>query len=154
MTRGWTFIAAATLLAAGLATPASSAEERFSGDVVQIVLAGQVFNTTLSVAGPGGYYAQAYAKAGTPMIKLSQHGPVADGIYIWQVTAATDEMIEVRDKGLRSGSIKPSGYRRASPGMITINKGTAESGSFRVQNWAILPKSDATEESGEQQGAQ
>ena len=145
MTRGWTFIAAATLLAAGLATPAFSAEERFSGDVVQVVLAGQVHNTTLSIAGPGGYYAQAYAKAGMPMIKLSQHGTLADGIYIWQVTAATDEMIEVRDKGLRSGSTNSSGYLSTSPGMITINKGTAESGSFRVQNGAILPRSNATE---------
>ena len=80
------------------------------------------------------------------MIKLSQHGKVADGIYIWQVTAATDELIEVPDKGLRSGSTDSSGYRRTSPGMITINKGTAESGSFRVQNGAILPKSDATEQ--------
>ncbi len=145
MTRGWIFIAAATLLAAGLITPVFSAEERFGGDVVQIVLAGQVHNTTLSIAGPGGYYAQAYAKAGMPMIKLSQHGPVNDGIYIWQVTAATDELIEVHDKGLRSGSTNNSGYRRASPSMIKINKGTAESGSFRVENGSILPKSDATE---------
>ncbi len=146
MTRGWTFFAAATLLATTLATPALSAEERFSGDVVQVVLAGQVFNTTLSIAGPGGYYAQAYAKAGTPMIKLSQHGKVADGVYIWQVSAATDELIEVRDKGLRSERSKSSGYLSASPGMIRINKGTAESGSFRIQNGAILPKSNATEQ--------
>ena len=145
MSKRWTLIAAATLLAAGLITPAFSAEERFSGDVVQVLLDGKVHNTTLSIAGPGGYYAQAYAKAGMPMIKLSQHGTLADGIYIWQVTAATDELIEVRDKGLRSGSTKPSGYRRASPGMIRINKGTAESGSFRVQNGSILPKSNATE---------
>ncbi len=145
MSRGWTLIAAATFVATSLITPVFSAEERFSGDVVQVVPDGQVHNTTLSVAGPNGYYAQAYAKAGTPMIKLSQHGPVADGIYIWQVTAATDEMIEVRDKGLRSGSTKSSGYLSASPGMITINKGTAESGSFRVQNGAILPRSNATE---------
>ncbi len=146
MTRGWTFIATATFVATSLITPVFAAEERYSGDVVQVVLVGQVHNTTLSVAGPGGYYAQAYAKAGSPMIKLSQHGPVADGIYIWQVTAATDELIEVRDKGLRSGGTKPSGYRRASPGTITINKGMAESGSFRVANGAILPKSDATEQ--------
>ncbi len=146
MSKRWTFIAAATLAAASLATPALSAEERFSGDVVQVVLAGQVHNTTLSVAGPGGYYAQAYAKAGMPMIKLSQHGTLTDGIYIWQVTAATDELIEVRDKGLSSGRTSGSGYRRASPGMITINKGTAESGSFRVESGAILPKSAATEQ--------
>ncbi len=146
MSKRWTSIAAATFLAAGLITPVFSAEERFSGDVVQIVLAGQVHNTTLSVAGPDGYYAQAFAKAGTPMIKLSQHGPVADGIYIWQVTAATDELIEVRDKGLRLGGTKNSSYRRTSPGTITINKGTAESGSFRVQGGSIVPKSDATEE--------
>ena len=79
------------------------------------------------------------------MIKLSQHGPVTDGIYIWQVTAATDELFEVRDKGLRSDRSNSSSYRRASPGMITINKGTAESGSFRVSNGSILPKSDAAE---------
>ena len=145
MSKRWTLIAAATFVATTLATPVFSAEERFAGDVVQIVPDGQVFNTTLSIAGPNGYYAQAYAKAGTPMIKLSQHGPVADGIYIWQVTAATNEMIEVRDEGLRSGSSNSSGYLSTSPGMITINKGTAESGSFRVQNGAILPKSNATE---------
>ncbi len=146
MTRGWTLIAAVTLLATGLATPVLSAEERFSGDVVQVVPDGQVFNTTLSIAGPGGYYAQAFAKAGTPMIKLSQHGKVADGLYIWQVTAATDELIEVRDKGLRTGGTNASSYSRTSPGMITINKGTAESGSFRVSNGSILPRSNATEE--------
>ncbi len=99
MSKRWTFIAAATFVATTLATPTFSAEERFSGDVVQIVPDGQVHNTTLSIAGPGGYYAQAYAKAGMPMIKLSQHGTLADGIYIWQVTAATDDLIEVRDKG-------------------------------------------------------
>ena len=154
MSKIWTFFAAATFMATSLATPAFSAEERYAGDVVQIVPDGKVFNVTLSIAGPGGYYAQAFAKAGMPMIKLSQHGPVADGLYIWQVTAATDELIEVRDKGLRSGSTKPSGYRRASPGMIRINKGTAESGSFRVQNGSILPKSDATEEKSEQQNVQ
>ncbi len=146
MTRGWTFFAAATFLATTLITPALSAEERFSGDVVQVVLDGQVYNTTLSVAGPNGYYAEAYSKAGSPMIKLSQHGKVADGLYIWQVTAATDELIEVHDKGLPSDSSNSSGYRRASPGIITINKGTAESGSFRVQNGSILPKSKATEQ--------
>ncbi len=146
MTRGWTFFAAATLAAAGLITPALSAEERFSGDVVQVLLDGKVHNTTLSIAGPGGYYAQAYAKAGMPMIKLSRHGKVADGIYIWQVTAATEDLIEVRDKGLRSDRSNSSGYLSASPGMIRINKGTAESGSFRIQNGSILPKSDATEQ--------
>ncbi len=146
MSNRWTLIAAATFVATSLITPVFSAEERFSGDVVQVVPDGQVHNTTLSIAGPGGYYAQAYAKAGSPIIKLSQHGPVADGLYIWQVTAATDELIEVRDDGLSSERSKPSSYRRASPGMITINKGTAESGSFRVENGAILPKSNATEE--------
>ncbi len=146
MTRGWTFIAAATFVATSLVTPVFSAEERFAGDVVQVVPDGQVHNTTLSIAGPNGYYAQAYAKAGTPMIKLSQHGPVADGIYIWQVTAATDELIEVHNKGRRSGSTNNSGYLSTSPGTIRVNKGTAESGSFRVQNGAILPKSAATEQ--------
>ena len=148
MTKGWALFAAATFVATSLATPVFAAEERFAGDVVQVVPAGQVFNVTLSIAGPDGFYAQAHAKAGTPMIKLSQHGLVADGVYIWQVTAATDELIEVRDKGLRSERAKPSGYRRATPGMITINKGTAESGSFRVANGAIVPKSDAAEGKG------
>ena len=69
----------------------------------------------------------------------------ADGIYIWQVTVATDELIEVHDKGLRSGSSKSSSYRRIAPGTITINKGTAESGSFRVQSGSILPRSKVTE---------
>ncbi len=146
MSRGWILIAAATFVATSLITPVFSAEERFSGDVVQVVLDGQVHNTTLSIAGPGGYYAQAYAKAGTPMIKLSQHGPVADGIYIWQVTAATDELIEVHDDGLPSGRTTSATYRRASPDTITINKGTAESGSFRVESGAILPKSDTIEQ--------
>lgn len=145
--------ATAAFVAAGLMTPAFAADEHYSGDSVQITPTGKVFNVTLSIAGPGDFYAQSFAKSGTPTITLSKHGPVFDGTYIWQVTAATDELIEVRDKGMRSaraaGSTQSFGFRRASPGMITINKGMAESGSFRVANGTILPKSNAPEGRGE-----
>ena len=129
MSKRWTLIGA---LATALINPAFSAEEQYFGDVVQIVLDGPVHNTTLSIVGPGDYYAQAYAEAGIPIIQLSEHGKVVEGTYIWQVTAATDELIEV-----------PA---RDSSGTMTINKGTAERGSFRVQNGVILPKSKSVED--------
>ena len=47
---------------------------------------------------------------------------------------------------LRLAAVMLAHYRRTSPGMITINKGTAESGSFRIENGGILPKRNATEE--------
>ena len=46
---------------------------------------------------------------------------------------------------LRLATVMLAHYRRASPGTITINKGTAESCSFRIQNGSILPRSNATE---------
>lgn len=131
-------LGAATLLSAALAGPGFAAQERFAGDVVQVFLDGKVHNTTLSVAGPGGFYAEAYAKKGVPMIKLSRYGKVDDGVYRWQVTAATSEMVDVRSNGLNNG--------RAASAPTRMNKGTSESGMFRVENGAILPKSDATEE--------
>jgi len=139
MSKLWTLIGA---LAMGLMNPAFSAEEEYYRDVVQIVFAGPVHNTTLSIVGPGDYYAQAYTEAGIPVIQLSEYGKVVDGTYIWQVTAATDELIEVQDDGLRSRSTEHGN----SSGTMTINKGTAESGSFRVQNGVILPKSKVTRE--------
>jgi len=51
--------AAVAIGMAGLMTPVLAAEELYSGDVVQIVPAGEVFNFTLSIAGPNGFYAQA-----------------------------------------------------------------------------------------------
>ncbi len=71
---------------------------------------------------------------------------MADGIYIWQVTAATDELIEVEDEGLPRALTNSSTDYHASPGTITINRGTAESGSFRVQNGVILPNSNGNEQ--------
>ena len=131
--------------------PATSAEEQYYGDVVRIVLAGRVHNTTLTITGPADYYAWAYAEEGIPTVQLSELGTVADGIYIWQITAATDELIEVRDDGSRGAPSSRSTERGVSSGdlrrgTVTINKGTAESGSFRVQNGVILPKSNSVEE--------
>lgn len=143
MSKRWTLICA---LAAGLMSPAFSAEELYYGDVVQIVLTGPVHNTMLSIAGPGDYYAQAYAEAGIPIIQLSEYGKVVDGTYIWEVTAATDELIEVQDRGLRGALRSRSSERGNSSGTVTINKGTAESGSFRIRNGVILPKSKVVRE--------
>ena len=130
-------IGATTLLAVALAGPGFSAQEQFAGDIVQVYLSGNVHNTTLSVSGPDGFYAEAFAQTGVPRITLSQHGNVADGVYRWQVTAATDETVEVQDSGLNNG--------RGAGAPVRMNKGTTESGMFRVQNGTILPKSNKTE---------
>jgi len=138
MIKRWALMSAATLLTTFMAGSGFAAQERFAGDVVQVLLDGQVHNTTLSVAGPEGYYAQVFAKTGIPMIKLSRFGSVPDGVYNWQVTAATSEMLEVRDNSLNSGRDGKTPKR--------MNKGTTESGMFRVKNGAILPKSDEIEQ--------
>jgi hypothetical protein len=131
-------VSATTFLAVALPGPSFSAQEQIAGDAVQVYLNGNVHNTTLSVSGPDGYYAESFAQAGIPMIRLSQHGSLADGVYRWQVTAATDETVSVRDNGLDDG--------RGSEARTSINKGMYESGMFRVQNGVILPTTGAIEQ--------
>ncbi len=80
-------------------------------------------NITLSISGPDGFNAQVFSESAFPYIDLEQFGRVVDGIYNYQISAATDELLEVRDK-LDNG--------RGENNRTYINKGVRQSGTFRI----------------------
>src|SRR5262249_57139243 len=73
-----------------------TAEQRFSETSVGFDLKGAYSNVTLTVAGPHAFHASAFSKSGAPTIDLAHNGPVEDGTYSHQLTAATDEKVKTR----------------------------------------------------------
>jgi hypothetical protein len=125
----------ATCLALGLSGASLAddlkAAEKFSESTVAFDLPGPYSNVTLTVAGPNRFHASASAKSGTPTIDLRRAGAPADGQYSYQLTAATEEKTQVRsalDNGRGPGA-------QAAP-----LKSVAASGTFHVQNGAIVKR--------------
>jgi hypothetical protein len=102
--------------------------ELFSGTAVSFELKGQLHNVTLSIAGPGGFHASASSRSGAPKIDLAQSGPVRDGPYKYQLSAATNEKVPTRTT-LDDG--RPA---KASEQFKSVGK----SGTFRVRDGAIV----------------
>lgn len=107
-------------------------EERFAGGRLSFSADSGLSNFTLRVSGPDGYTGQIYSERVVPTFRLADHGSVADGLYYYEITAAT-----------------PERARRASPQDLAFNGrdpgssgggfvGVSYSGSFRVANGRIL----------------
>jgi hypothetical protein len=137
--------AAAIGLAAGLAfaLPGAvrasdiAADKRFTDTSVGFDLKGTYSNVTLTISGPRDFHASAFARAGAPVIDLRRYGELEDGLYTYQLTAATAERARTRTR-LDDG--------RAASAPIEPLQSAALSGTFRVQNGAIV-KPDGKEPS-------
>lgn len=68
-----------------------AANVTLQGSQVSVNLGVGYSNATLSVSGPDGFYAKDYSKSGSPSIDLIRAGGTADGVYSYEVTAATSE---------------------------------------------------------------
>ena len=136
--------AAAFALAAGLSLALSGpcaaddlvAREVFTGTGVSFELKGSVHNVTLSIAGPGGFHASATSPDVAPTIDLARSGPVRDGLYKYQLSAATNEKVQSRTT-LDDG--RPA---KASEQL----KSVSASGTFRVKDGAIVRADPNTRE--------
>jgi hypothetical protein len=122
--------AASLVLAASTACLADdlAADPTFSGGAIGFALKGNYSNLTLTVAGPGGFHASAFSHSGAPSIDLNQFGPLAEGTYTYQLTAATDQMLMDRT-AVNNGR----GVAAAVP-----VRGVATSGTFMVRGGSIV----------------
>jgi len=132
---------AAIGLAAGLALSLPSAihandiaaDQRFTNTSIGFELRGTYSNITLTIAGPRDFHASASARAGSPSIDLRRYGPLEDGVYSYQLTAAMAERVKTRTR-LNDG--------RDAGAPIEPLQSAALSGTFRVQNGAIVKPDD------------
>ncbi|MGV6811853.1 MAG: hypothetical protein ACWA47_06375 [Brevirhabdus sp.] len=52
-------------------------------------------NATLTVSGPEGFYTSIHSEKGLPRFNIQTEGAQADGRYVYELTAATEERIKV-----------------------------------------------------------
>jgi|TARA_R110002073_G_scaffold34954_1_gene102900 hypothetical protein len=140
----------ASILAAGLITATGTAQqprlsmpdestEQFIGSRLSFRTDPSLSNYTLRVTGPDGYQGQVQSARVAPTFRLADFGSVPDGLYTYEMTAATTER-QVLATPPVAGADGRSG--RATPGLI----GTSMTGSFRVVNGQILQMDPAASE--------
>ncbi|WP_417476830.1 hypothetical protein [Maricaulis sp.] len=141
---------AASVLAAGLITVSAVAQqprlstqggftEQFIGSRLSFTTDPGLSNYTLTVTGPDGYHGQIESARVAPTFRLADFGSVPDGLYSYEMTAATTEQ-QVLATPPVSGADGRSG--RTRPALV----GTSMSGSFRVVNGQILQMDPAASE--------
>ncbi|MCO5164444.1 MAG: hypothetical protein M9939_25475 [Mesorhizobium sp.] len=143
-------IRVATVAAAGLACAAPSfaqevlgARSAASGTKVSFVLPTGYFNATLSVAGPDGRVISASAKRGSPVIDLSGKNAMGDGVYTYQITAASPKTKAVKADGADGREVSAAQVNMR--GEMSVNVGAAMSGTFLVQGGRIVDTSNMKE---------
>ncbi|MEM7429028.1 MAG: hypothetical protein AAF441_23315 [Pseudomonadota bacterium] len=134
----------ATALILGLACGAQAADdavakEDFSGTSLRFALTKDVFNVTINVKGPEGYSAKKFVKSGAPSLNLAKHGKVADGRYLYALSAALENEFEPVSSKLDNG--------RGDKARDKSNKPVYQQGAFQVVDGEITPIDDLSEDS-------
>lgn len=104
----------------------------FSGGRVSFQTNDNLSNFVVRIAGPSDYYGQVSSARTLPSIRLADFGEVPDGLYSYEITAATTQQVQ--------------SVRRATPGANgrTGNAqvayvGMSSTGTFYVQDGQIVP---------------
>jgi hypothetical protein len=117
-------------LAAGVPSVASASDLKSSPRLGAANLSFEIPDSTgatLTVSGPNGFAATTHSRGRA--IGLDLPGPIADGVYTYQLHAATQETVTSRDD-LDNGRARNAPPARHS---------AATSGTFIVQSGAIQP---------------
>jgi hypothetical protein len=114
------------------------AEPRFAGERLVFTVSGDYTNYVLSVAGPESYYAQIQGARSAPTLRLRDHGAVPDGLYQWQLSAATNRMVP-------GAARMDQTLNGREPGAGAPRIGAETSGAFRVEDGRIMIFDDLTE---------
>lgn len=93
-------------------------------------------NASLTVAAPNGKITQIYAETGTPVFELPADAP-QDGVYRYELSAATDERIEI---------VNEVDNGREDPGDGTMAKPFYTTGHFVVSRGVIITPEETSEE--------
>lgn len=92
-------------------------------------------NATMKVLTPQGDLIEVFAASGTPVFRLGGDA-VADGVYRYELVAASDEMIEIRN---------PVDNGRGDAARNTMNKPFSMNGTFVVSRNVIITPEDIKE---------
>lgn len=141
---GTTVAATALIMTAPvLAQDSLSARSSASGTKVSFVLPAGYSNATLSVSGPDGRVVSASAKQGSPVIDISGKNAMGDGIYTYQITAASPKKIAVKADGADGREISAGQVNMR--GEMSVSVGASSSGTFLVQGGRIVDTSNLKE---------
>ena len=98
---------------------------------------GSLSNATLTIANPEDTQITIYNDSTGPTFYLHDISPVVDGVYAYELTAATDEMVKVKNE-LNNGRGNAAKKEMAKPFQMT--------GSFIVSRGVIALKEELLEE--------
>lgn len=138
-------VSAAVLAGSGLAQAQSTArdyrvQEHAAGTRLRFDADPDLSNFTLSVSGPNGYAGTVSSARVPPSFRLADHGDVVDGVYSFEMTAATQER-------RRDASPQQAAYNGRDPRSgTTAYLGYTYSGAFRVVNGRIMEFDQAEQE--------
>lgn len=93
-------------------------------------------NATLVISAPNGSLTTIVAASGTPVFQLSG-AEIADGIYRFELSAATDEQVKI---------LNPQNNGRGAAQTDTMAKSFYLNGSFTVSRGVIITPEDITED--------
>ncbi|MEO8460163.1 MAG: hypothetical protein ABI451_06525 [Dokdonella sp.] len=133
------FMALALANAAFAGSDIAGAQKSLNGSQVKFSLGPNYFNATLTVAGPNGFYARSESGSGTVSIDLKSAGATGEGVYTYELTAASMETKTdpaPMNNGRGNGTDNP-----------VSQIGVSTSGTFFAQNGLIIDRSNLTERS-------
>ena len=141
MTRPIHHLLLGSVLGLGLATAAIAVEpiQQHNSNAVWFENWIGLSNATLVVAAPNGKITQIYSATGTPVFELSA-GSAMDGVYRYELRAATEERIEIVNP-------TPSLRGQDEEGDGTMAKPFYTTGFFVVERGAIITPEYVEEES-------
>lgn len=111
------------------------AAEQSSASKLALQLKPGLSNATLSVTGPNEFHTSIQSKNGSLAVDLAQLGPLANGLYTYQVTASSGEKTPIKPPRVRLDN----GRDRE----IEVTKSVAMSGTFNIVDGKIV-KPDPT----------
>ena len=133
------FVVCATLLAgAPLAASEPLPVEQHNSNAVWFENWTGLSNATLIVAAPDGTITAIQAASGTPVFQLSG-GEVMDGIYRYELRAATEEKVKI---------VNPVDNGRGDQASDTLAKPFYLSGQFTISRGVIITPEEITEDKG------
>ena len=130
-------IGSTALLGFVVSSAAYAGQPSIGGGQIQVQSSKSMSNKTLTVSGPDGYSATSFSSTGSPSASMSKNGAMADGLYKWQLTGSSSEMVPSSKSGMDNG--------RGDAERAFVNKSVSESGTFRVVNGSVVMPTNEVE---------
>jgi hypothetical protein len=105
------------------------ADPKFTETTLGFDVKGGYSNFTFTVTGPAGFSTQEFSRSSAPSLDIRKFKDLPDGVYVYQLQAATDEKV-------RTFTPPDNNGREGTP-PSTVLKGAALTGSFLLTKGVI-----------------